>query len=168
MLFIFSESKESNDSKWSNVLIAGSIPPLQTSYSSSKVSKDLDGMRSIYRKIAKALNPYVDFFLCETFTTYVNSKKIIIEYFNTNNPTHTHPHTLTHIHPHTPHPTDTYTHSHTATPTQTHHTHPTHPHTHTRNTRSRLVFWKANFNCFSDVLLAEFKLTSSLFVSNQD
>ena len=48
--------------------VAGSLPPLNTTFDASLVG-DFDGNVAQYRRIVSALNPYVDLYLCETLST---------------------------------------------------------------------------------------------------
>jgi len=57
----------------SNVLIAGSLPPLQGSYRPDLV-EEFDIIEPFYREQAEILAPYVDFFLCETMSSSAEAK----------------------------------------------------------------------------------------------
>ena len=48
--------------------VAGSLPPLNTTFDASLVG-DFDDNVTHYRRIVATLNPYVDLYLCETLTT---------------------------------------------------------------------------------------------------
>jgi S-methylmethionine-dependent homocysteine/selenocysteine methylase len=48
--------------------VAGSLPPLNTTFDAGLVG-DFDDNVSQYRRIVAALNPYVDLYLCETLST---------------------------------------------------------------------------------------------------
>lgn len=48
--------------------VAGSLPPLNTTFDASLVG-DFDDNVAIYRRIVAALDPYVDMYLCETLST---------------------------------------------------------------------------------------------------
>ena len=50
------------------VRVAGSLPPLNTSYDASLVGEFEDNLTQ-YRRIVRALAPYVDMYLCETMST---------------------------------------------------------------------------------------------------
>ncbi len=52
----------------SDVLIAGSLPPLQGSYRPDLV-EEFNTIEPFYREQAEILAPYVDFFLCETMSS---------------------------------------------------------------------------------------------------
>lgn len=56
------------DAAGKSVRVAGSLPPLNTSYAFDLVG-DFDDNVSHYRRMAKALEPHVDLFLCETLST---------------------------------------------------------------------------------------------------
>lgn len=56
-----------------DVLIAGSLPPLQGSYRPDLV-EDFDIIEPFYREQAEILAPYVDFFLCETMSSSAEAK----------------------------------------------------------------------------------------------
>ena len=51
-----------------SVLVAGSLPPLSESYRPDLVPPDAEA-RPVYAAMAKALEPYVDVFLCETMSS---------------------------------------------------------------------------------------------------
>ena len=56
------------DSAQRPALVAGSLPPLNTTYDVSLVG-DFDDNIAHYRRMVAALNPYVDLYLCETLST---------------------------------------------------------------------------------------------------
>lgn len=56
-----------------DVLIAGSLPPLQGSYRPDLV-EEFDILEPFYREQAEVLAPYVDFFLCETMSSGAEAK----------------------------------------------------------------------------------------------
>jgi len=56
-----------------DVLIAGSLPPLQGSYRPDLV-EDFDIIEPFYREQAEILAPFVDFFLCETMSCSTEAK----------------------------------------------------------------------------------------------
>ncbi len=51
-----------------NIKIAGSLPPLDTSYRADLVGPYEDNL-NVYRKLAEIMAPHVDILLCETMTT---------------------------------------------------------------------------------------------------
>lgn len=55
------------------VLIAGSLPPLRGSYRPDLI-EDFDTIEPLYREQAEILEPYVDFFLCETMSSALEAK----------------------------------------------------------------------------------------------
>lgn len=57
----------------SDVLIAGSLPPLQGSYRPDLV-EEFDIIEPFYREQAEILAPYIDFFLCETMSSSMEAK----------------------------------------------------------------------------------------------
>ena len=56
------------DSAQRPALVAGSLPPLNTTYDAGLVG-DFDDNVAHYRRMVAALNPYVDLYLCETLST---------------------------------------------------------------------------------------------------
>ncbi|MCC7133865.1 MAG: homocysteine S-methyltransferase family protein [Gemmatimonadales bacterium] len=56
------------DSARRSVRVAGSLPPLNTTFDASLVG-DFDDNVAGYRRIVAALNPFVDLYLCETVAT---------------------------------------------------------------------------------------------------
>ena len=56
-----------------NVRVAGSIPPLDESYRYDLVPPD-DEAEPIYQNLVRALNPWVDLFLCETMSSAREAK----------------------------------------------------------------------------------------------
>lgn len=48
--------------------VAGSLPPLETTFDAARVGEFADNLAT-YRRIVAALNPYVDLYLCETLST---------------------------------------------------------------------------------------------------
>ena len=61
-------AREVADSVEPSVRVAGSMPPLDESYRADLVP-DAVAALAIYRRLAAALNPYVDLFMCETMST---------------------------------------------------------------------------------------------------
>ena len=62
-----------DDCHKADVLIAGSLPPLQGSYRPDLVEA-FDIIEPYYREQAEILEPYVDFFLCETMSSSAEAK----------------------------------------------------------------------------------------------
>ena len=60
-------AREVADDSEHDVLVAGSMPPLDESYRADLVPPDEIAM-PIYRAIGTAINPYVDLFICETMS----------------------------------------------------------------------------------------------------
>ncbi len=61
-------AREAADRSPAEVLVAGSLPPLDESYRWDLVPPD-DIAQPIYAKLAEALEPYCDLFLCETMSS---------------------------------------------------------------------------------------------------
>ena len=57
------------------VRVAGSMPPLDESYRADLVPGDEVAM-PLYRAIARALNPFVDLFICETMSCAREAKRM--------------------------------------------------------------------------------------------
>mgnify|MGYP001826685381 CR=1 FL=1 len=65
-----------------DVLVAGSLPPLNESYRADLVPPSHEAI-PLYEKLVQALLPYVDFFICETMSTgqeAVNAASAALEY----------------------------------------------------------------------------------------
>jgi len=60
-------ARQAADEADNGVLVAGSMPPLDESYRPDLAPPDAEA-RPIYLALAKALNPYVDLFMCETMS----------------------------------------------------------------------------------------------------
>lgn len=61
-------ARRARDEAGREVRIAGSVPPLETSYRADLVGDD-EGMLASYRRIVGALAPHVDLLLCETLSS---------------------------------------------------------------------------------------------------
>jgi S-methylmethionine-dependent homocysteine/selenocysteine methylase len=48
--------------------VAGSLPPLETTFDASRVGEFAENLET-YRRVVATLNPYVDLYLCETLST---------------------------------------------------------------------------------------------------
>ena len=59
---------QARDNCGRDVLIAGSLPPLNGSYRPDRV-RPIEEIEPLYRDQAQILAPYVDLFLCETMST---------------------------------------------------------------------------------------------------
>ena len=70
---IASDAKNSTDR---DVVVVGSIPPLSESYRPDLVSTTTDDAQ-IYRRLARALIPYVDVFVCETMSTIAEAENAL-------------------------------------------------------------------------------------------
>ena len=60
-------ARKAADEAQDNVLVAGSLPPLDESYRWDLVPADEEA-RPIYQRLAQTLLPYVDLFICETMS----------------------------------------------------------------------------------------------------
>ncbi len=67
--------KVADDSE-SEVLVAGSLPPLNESYRFDLVPPEEEAT-PIYEELAKALRPYVDMFLCETMSSAKEARNAV-------------------------------------------------------------------------------------------
>ena len=70
-------ANQARENSKKNVLIAGSLPPLDTSYRADLVGKYEDNLKS-YREMASILGPHVDILICETLTTSLEAKAALI------------------------------------------------------------------------------------------
>lgn len=61
-------AREAADSTPCDVQVAGGLPPLDESYRPDLVINDVEA-RPVYHALARALEPYVDLFLCETMSS---------------------------------------------------------------------------------------------------
>ena len=64
-----------NNSK-QEVLVAGSLPPLDESYRPDLV-QDISKSIPIYKEIISKLNPYIDFYLCETISSLQETSNVL-------------------------------------------------------------------------------------------
>ena len=65
------------DSKKSGVKIAGSLPPLTTTYRADLVSKDNEFFVETYKKMIQCLAPNVDLFIAESLSSIVELENIV-------------------------------------------------------------------------------------------
>jgi S-methylmethionine-dependent homocysteine/selenocysteine methylase len=61
-----------------DVVVAGSLPPLAESYRPDLVPPDIEA-RPVYHEMAKALEPHVDLFICETMSSAREGRNAAVE-----------------------------------------------------------------------------------------
>ncbi|MEA1903809.1 MAG: homocysteine S-methyltransferase family protein [Actinomycetota bacterium] len=71
-------ARRAADESGEEVSVAGSLPPLSESYRPDLVPPD-DGARPIYAGMARALEPYVDLFICETMSSAREGRNAAVE-----------------------------------------------------------------------------------------
>ena len=69
-------AREVSDESDEEVLVAGCLPPLDVSYRPDLVPSDEESL-PIYKNLVEALDPFVDFFLCETMSLAREGKNAV-------------------------------------------------------------------------------------------
>ncbi len=77
MLIAINLAKEARENSGKDILIAGSLPPLDTTYRADLVGT-YDDNYGAYLEMASILAPLVDFLICETLTTSIEAKAAVM------------------------------------------------------------------------------------------